>query len=131
MRKFCLNKLQEIFVGIFQRYPLLPSEGDEGEAVVEKNPEELTDEEKEQLKERASRFATELEECMYELYAEPDKTGKQSVAAKYKYVPLSPSGHILLICADHLRKGTFPHALVQSEQAGSSDAAQTHRVIAS
>ena len=103
MRKFCLNKLQEIFVGIFQRYPLLPSEGDEGETGVEKKPEELTDEEKEQLKERASRFATELEECMYELYAEPDKTGKQSVAAKYKYVPLSPSGHILLICADHLQ----------------------------
>ena len=53
--------------------------------------------------ESAGFCAGAAEECMYELYAEPDKTGKQSVAAKYKYVPLSPSGHILLICADHLQ----------------------------
>ena len=67
-------------------------EDDESPSSLSKQASEvwnkMTDEEKEQLKERASRFATELEECMYELYAEPDKTGKQSVAAKYKYVSL-------------------------------------------
>lgn len=51
---------------------------------VDKKPEELTDEEKTMLEERAKQFATDLEECMYEIYAEPDKTGKHSVAAKYK-----------------------------------------------
>ena len=45
---------------------------------------EMTEEEKEALRERARRFAAELEECMYELYSEPDKTGKHGVAAKYK-----------------------------------------------
>ena len=92
-RKYCLTKLQEIFCKIFLRYPILPgatsepaAEGDEGEgeAVVDKKPQDLTEEERELLESRAKKFAAELEGCMFEIYAEPDKTGKHGVAAKYK-----------------------------------------------
>lgn len=83
-RKYCLTKLNELFRDIFLRYPVL--DGIEAEqAPVEKKPEELTPEEKEQIENRASRFAHDVEECMYQIYAEPDvKTGKHGVAAKYK-----------------------------------------------
>ncbi|EKM50476.1 uncharacterized protein PHACADRAFT_60942, partial [Phanerochaete carnosa HHB-10118-sp] len=81
-RKYCLTKLHELFRNIFLRYPVLP----EAEGVsIEKKPEELTPEEKVVLEDKANRFATDLEECMFELYAEPDaKTGKRTAAAKYK-----------------------------------------------
>lgn len=81
-RKYCLTKLHELFRNIFLRYPVFPAA--EG-VYIEKKPEELTPEEKEVLEDKANRFATDLEESMFELYAEPDaKTGKRSAAAKYK-----------------------------------------------
>lgn len=84
-RKYCLTKLLELFRDIFQRYPMLVETSDSVDLVVEKKPEELSAEEKEQLEVKAGRFATELEESMYELYAEPDsKTGKHGVGTKYK-----------------------------------------------
>ncbi|KAF7794232.1 hypothetical protein EIP86_005364 [Pleurotus ostreatoroseus] len=91
-RKYCLTKLQEIFCDIFLRYPILRKDasGDQGgeerqgDVAAQKSPDELTEEEKETLKDRASKFASDLEECMYELYSEPDKFGKHGVAAKYK-----------------------------------------------
>lgn len=84
-RKYCLTKLQELFRDIFLRYPVLHDQPATDEGVPEKKPEDLSGEEKELLEAKAARFATELEECMYELYAEPDaKTGKHGVAAKYK-----------------------------------------------
>ncbi|PCH44335.1 hypothetical protein WOLCODRAFT_133175 [Wolfiporia cocos MD-104 SS10] len=88
-RKYCLTKLQEIFSGIFLRYPYLRVEEtgrERPEEITEpdKKQEELTDEEKEKLGQTANRFAAELEECIYELYAEPDKNGKRSAAGKYK-----------------------------------------------
>lgn len=84
-RKYCLTKLQELFRDIFLRYPILSEEPEIEDIINEKKPEELTPEEKEQLEEKANRFTAELEECMYDMYAEPDvKTGKHSVAAKYK-----------------------------------------------
>ncbi|GJE91188.1 hypothetical protein PsYK624_073370 [Phanerochaete sordida] len=84
-RKYCLTKLQELFRDIFLRYPVLDDTAENDQLPTEKKPEELTAEEKEQIENRANRFTTELEECMFEIYAEPDaKTGKHSVAAKYK-----------------------------------------------
>lgn len=91
-RKYCLSKLLEIFRDIFLRYPVLHNDAATNDhekeehvvVVADKSLEELTDEEKETLRERAKRFTSELEECMYELYSEPDKFGKHSVAAKYK-----------------------------------------------
>ena len=83
-RKYCLTKLHELFRDVFLRYPIL-GESHSNESSVEKKPEELSGEEKEQLETKAGRFSTELEECMFELYAEPDaKTGKHGVGAKYK-----------------------------------------------
>ncbi|CDO75985.1 hypothetical protein BN946_scf184548.g2 [Trametes cinnabarina] len=87
VRKYCLGKLQELFCQIFMRYPFLniPEEGtDIGELHPDKKPEELTQEEKEELEARAKQFGADLEQCMYELYAEPDKQGKHVAAGKYK-----------------------------------------------
>ena len=84
-RKYCLTKLHELFRDIFLRYPVLGEPADGEEPVADKKPEELSAEEKEQLGNKANRFATELEECIFELYGEPDaKTGKHGVGAKYK-----------------------------------------------
>lgn len=89
-RKYCSTKLQEIFVDIFLNYPVLeePSEDQESdELVVMKKREDLTPEEKEKLEEKGRRFATELEECVFDTYSEPDpKTGHHIVGMKYKYV---------------------------------------------
>ena len=83
--------MQELFRQIFTRYPFLAQhdEGDEaGERGLQpdKKPEELTLEEKEQLEAKANQFGIELENCVYELYSEPDKSGKPVVGGKYKYV---------------------------------------------
>ena len=92
-RKYCLTKLQELFRQIFTRYPFLAQHNEE-EAAPEptvqpdKKSEELTPEEKEQLEAKANLFGVDLENCMYELYSEPDKSGKQMVGGKYKYVYL-------------------------------------------
>ncbi|KAI0705185.1 transcription factor S-II, central domain-containing protein, partial [Cytidiella melzeri] len=87
-RKYCSMKLQETFVDIFLRYPVLhdPAEEEaEEELVVMKKTEDLTEEEKEKLEGKARRFATELEECVFATYAEPDaKTGHHGVGMKYK-----------------------------------------------
>ncbi|KAI1793536.1 hypothetical protein LXA43DRAFT_220280 [Ganoderma leucocontextum] len=88
-RKYCLTKLQELFRQIFTRYPFLsqPSEDEAGAGPSlqpGKKPEELTPEEKEQLEATANQFGVDLENCMYELYSEPDKSGKQIVGGKYK-----------------------------------------------
>ena len=88
-RKYCLTKLQELFCQIFTRYPFLEQGAVDGEmpsALLQpqKKTEELTDEEKEALKERAQQFSTDLEQCMFDLYSEPGEGGRRVVAGKYK-----------------------------------------------
>ena len=95
-RKYCLGKFTEMFSGIFLRYPYVQQKG-EGDVVpqetepmlVERKAEELSEEEKTQAKERATAFATEVEQAVFDTYAETDKFGKHGVGAKYKYVFLS------------------------------------------
>ncbi|KAI0629132.1 hypothetical protein C8Q77DRAFT_307544 [Trametes polyzona] len=87
VRKYCLGKLQELFCQIFTRYPFLSSDEtgeDSGDLKPAKKTEELTPEEKEQLETRAKHFGADLEQCIYELYSEPDKQGKHVAAGKYK-----------------------------------------------
>ncbi|PFH51770.1 hypothetical protein AMATHDRAFT_74665 [Amanita thiersii Skay4041] len=90
-RKYCLGKLEDIFRDVFLRYPnvLIPDiEEGGGEEPnmkrIEKRPDELTDEEKEQILRRARDFATELEQCVYDIYCEPDKQGNPHAGGKYK-----------------------------------------------
>lgn len=85
-RKYCSTKLQETFVEIFLRYPILHDNYEEEEdIVVDKKREDLTDEERQLLEDRARAFSNELEECVFEMYSEPDaKTGKHVVGMKYK-----------------------------------------------
>jgi len=91
-RKYCLGKFSEMFSRIFMQYPHVCPEGNANEeesaerkkATTEKNPEELTEEEKTQLRERASAFAAEVEHAVFDTYAEPDKYGKPGAGVKYK-----------------------------------------------
>lgn len=78
-RKYCLGKLHEVFDGIFTKYPHVG--GQEGKAL-----EDLTDGEQGSVRDQARRFATELEQCVYDIYSEPDKYGKSSAGGKYKCV---------------------------------------------
>lgn len=85
-RKYCTTKLQEVFSQIFTRYPFLPGE----EIPVDETPEpkkkeqDLTDEEKEIVGIKGKAFASDLEQCVFDLYAEPDKHGKPAAGGKYK-----------------------------------------------
>ncbi|KAI0060755.1 hypothetical protein BV25DRAFT_929645 [Artomyces pyxidatus] len=82
-RKYCLQKLVELFSGIFNQYPyIFPEDGDG--TPTEKKSEELSDEDKSHVETRATAFATELEQCLYETYSEPDKQGKHAASTKYK-----------------------------------------------
>lgn len=96
-RKYCLGKLEEVFRDIFLRYPHVrvvdPPEGEgEGEGkeirMVNKPLEEMSDEEKSKLEDEARQFATDLEQCVYDIYSELDKQGNPSAAGKYKCVQL-------------------------------------------
>lgn len=73
-RKYCLGKLEDLFCGIFLKYPLVRTKDDgEGSDGVEKKAEELTEGEKEAVLSAARQFANDLEHCVYEIYCDPDK----------------------------------------------------------
>lgn len=101
-RKYCLGKLQEIFSNIFLTFPYFPLEGSVniGDEVgngpepnaprlvfhkgFTKTAVELTEEEKAQLEEKASMYATQVEAAVFEAHAESDKAGNPSASGKYK-----------------------------------------------
>ncbi|TFY74439.1 hypothetical protein EWM64_g9573 [Hericium alpestre] len=82
-RKYCHGKLAEMFIKIFLDNPRFkPADGDG--MLVEKKPEELSDEDKNILQEKAKAFAAELEQCLFDTYADPDKHGRHVASTKYK-----------------------------------------------
>ncbi|KAJ7708675.1 hypothetical protein B0H17DRAFT_1030445 [Mycena rosella] len=84
-RAFCLGKLEGVFRDIFLRYPHVRTESTEGGAsVVETKAEDLSEEEKATVEGEAKQFATDLEQCVYDIYSEPDKQGQPSAGGKYK-----------------------------------------------
>jgi len=90
-RKYCLGKFTEMFTGIYMQYPYTQQEGKAEEeeskkVMVERKPEELTEEEKSQVRKRATAFAAELEQAVFGTYSESDKYGKMGAGVKYKYV---------------------------------------------
>jgi hypothetical protein len=104
-RKYCLGKFSEMFTGIFMQYPYVYSESNGKEegaerkkaTTVERKPEDLTEEEKTQLRERASAFAAEIEHAVFHTYAEPDKHGKPGAGVKYKYVSWLSAHSVVLM----------------------------------
>ncbi|KAF8141535.1 hypothetical protein EV363DRAFT_1425646 [Boletus edulis] len=82
-RKYCLGKLRDMFRPVFIRYPHADTADASGNK-VDLKAEDLTDEDKQRLQNEADVFASELEQCLFELYGEPDKHGKQGVGPKYK-----------------------------------------------
>jgi len=104
-RKYCRGKFSEMFTGIFMQYPYVYPEGNAMEeegaermkaTTVERKPEELTEEEKTQLRERASAFAAEVEHAVFDTYAEPDKYGKPGAGVKYKYASCLSAHSVVL-----------------------------------
>lgn len=119
-RKYCLGKFSEMFTGIFMQHPYVYPESNAKEedgaerkkaTTVERKPEELTEEEKVQLRERASAFATEVEHAVFNTYAEPDKHGKPGAGVKYKYAShLSTRTVVLMRATDSFHAGSaFVH----------------------
>lgn len=84
-RHYCLTKLEELFRPIFLRYPFLDGEHNIPKTLEpSRGQDDLTDEEKEKLEMTAKHFATDVEKCIFELYADTDKNGKRTVGSKYK-----------------------------------------------
>ncbi|KAF8892270.1 hypothetical protein BD779DRAFT_1511945 [Infundibulicybe gibba] len=89
-RKYCLGKLEEVFRDIFLRYPHVRGKRDTAEGggdeenIIQKPLQELTEDEKGALLEEAKQFAMDLEQCVYDIYSEPDKQGMPSAGGKYK-----------------------------------------------
>jgi hypothetical protein len=111
VRKYCLSKLEEVLKAIFLEslakdsvpaMHVIKEEGVAGDSVTDikdtpgeaspsvepPKPEETNDVEdrRKELVEKASTFTTELERCMFDAYAEPDKHGRPHASGKYKYV---------------------------------------------
>jgi hypothetical protein len=88
VRKYCLSKLEDVFKEVYLRYPYVrlkeEEDGQNGVRIIKKELADMNDEEKEALVEDSKQFARELESCVYEIYAEPDKNGNPHAAAKYK-----------------------------------------------
>jgi hypothetical protein len=99
-RKYCLGKFTEMFTGIFMQYPYIQqdakAEGKGKVPMVERKTGELSEEEKTQIRERATAFASELEQAVFETYSEADKNGKAGAGVKYKYVFLG--GPLTMFC---------------------------------
>ncbi|KAJ2918693.1 hypothetical protein MD484_g1784, partial [Candolleomyces efflorescens] len=89
-RRYCLGKLEEMFRDIFFRHPHVRNvtgngEGDDLPAqLVPKALDEMAESEKEALLEESKKFAAELEQCMFDGYAEHDKAGNLAPGASYK-----------------------------------------------
>lgn len=81
-RKYCLGKLHQLFCSIFLKYPHAAATEDGSK--VELKEGELSDEDKTRLEEEAKAFASEVEQCVFDMYCEPDKHNKLSVGPKYK-----------------------------------------------
>lgn len=124
-RKYCLGKLEEVFCQIFIRYPHIKDDDDKiddnamegdgnGEGMtVEKKSEDLTDEEKAKLEDKAKKFAIELEQCVYDIYSDHDKQGKATAGPKYKYDYFSTQFDTsMLTTYSSFLQGTFPNASI-------------------
>ncbi|EEB97061.1 hypothetical protein MPER_03698, partial [Moniliophthora perniciosa FA553] len=82
-RKYCRGKLEDLFRDIFLRYPYVRStDGETGGG--DNGSKELSEDEKNMVLAQARQFAGDLEACVYELYAESDKSGHSSAGPKYK-----------------------------------------------
>jgi hypothetical protein len=116
-RKYCLGKFAEMFMGIFMQYPYVQENNTEEDGaerkkvMVERKPEELTEDDKTQLREGASAFATEVEQAVFDTYAEPDKSGKPGAGVKYKYVswPLTYTVVLMRTSNSFLTGSAFAH----------------------
>lgn len=54
------------------------------QSIEPKKLEGMTEEEKEALMNECKQFCTQLEQCIFDIYSEPDKNGAPHAAGKYK-----------------------------------------------
>ncbi|KAJ2930852.1 hypothetical protein H1R20_g6255, partial [Candolleomyces eurysporus] len=88
-RRYCLGKLEEMFRDIFFRHPHVRNDTGNEESgpssqLVLKSLDEMTEPEKEALLEESKKYSAELEQCMFDGYAEHDKAGNLAPGSSYK-----------------------------------------------
>ncbi|OCB87803.1 hypothetical protein A7U60_g5126 [Sanghuangporus baumii] len=91
IRKYCLSKLEEIIRPMFEEYREEQSRSQTEGQVKEEGGDDArestissVEDDKNELVQKVKSFVNELERCMMDTYAEPDKTGKPSAGGKYK-----------------------------------------------
>jgi hypothetical protein len=93
VRKYCLGKLEEVFREVFFRYPHVHRDASleveshheqAADEVIFKKLEDMSDEEKEALTNSSKHFAAGLEQCVFDIYSEPDKNNAPHAGGKYK-----------------------------------------------
>lgn len=95
---------------------------------MDKKLEDLREDEKTKIVDEANKFATDLEQCVYDIYSEPDAKGKPHAGSKYKYVnSVLPIGNGIdcttYYCRERFRMLTF--------NLGKPDRVVLHKRIAS
>ncbi|KAL5492519.1 BYE1 [Sanghuangporus weigelae] len=91
IRKYCLSKLEEIIRPMFEEYRETQSRSQTEGQVKEEGGDDAkesiissVEDDKNELVQKVKSFVNELEQCMMDTYAEPDKIGKPSAGGKYK-----------------------------------------------
>lgn len=82
-RKYCLGKLREVLLPIFVQFANIPQASD-GERQEETTTTELDEGYKNKVEEQGVVYVQDLEQCLFEIYGEPDKDGHKTAAGKYK-----------------------------------------------
>ncbi|KAL5531359.1 hypothetical protein ACEPAG_4236 [Sanghuangporus baumii] len=91
IRKYCLSKLEEIIRPMFDEYREVQSRSQTEGQIKEEGGDDAkesiissVEDDRNELVQKVKSFVNELERCMMDTYAEPDKTGKPSAGGKYK-----------------------------------------------
>ena len=82
-RKYCLGKLREVLLPIFVQFANT-SQASNGERLEDASTIELDEEHKNKVEERGGVYVQDLEQCLFEIYGEPDKFSHKTAAGKYK-----------------------------------------------
>ncbi|KAF8586036.1 hypothetical protein K439DRAFT_1001449 [Ramaria rubella] len=82
-RKYCLGKLRDVLLPIFVQFANTPSTSSE-ERPEETSITELDEEQKKKAEEHGATYVQDLEQCLFEIYGEPDKHGDKTAVGKYK-----------------------------------------------
>jgi hypothetical protein len=82
-RKYCLGKLREVLLPIFVQFANI-SQVSDGERSEDALTTEFDEERKKMAEEQGGVYVQDLEQCLFEIFGEPDKYGHKTAGGKYK-----------------------------------------------